>query len=328
MKFRTELVPVSPGWTVDLRDPLVTIGSCFSDTIGKELQASKFKVMTNPFGTTYHPLSIDRLLQYSLSDQYPDDDTYVGRSGIFFNYDFHASFFGETPEELKLTIQTRIQEVHHALSNCRVIMLTYGTAWLFERVDNGNPVANCHRLQAGRFNRRLTSVSEIKESFSRTLTNLQRINPTIRVILTVSPVRHLKDTLPSNTISKATLLLACHEMASRHKNVHYFPAYELMMDDLRDYRFYGEDLIHPSKQAETYIWNKFRETYFSAETRELLSRWDELRPALHHRPFHPEGVAHQEFLQKTIDQLTQLLPLLDVKEEIAILRSQLNHQPA
>ena len=328
MKFRTELAPASPDWSIGLDDPVVTIGSCFSDTIGNELLSCKFKATVNPFGTTYHPLSIDRLVQYALSNQFPGDDSYVERAGIFYNYNFHSSFADESLDELKSKIHTEIIKVHQALASCRVLMLTYGTAWIFDRVDNGQPVANCHRLPPGEFNRRLASVEEIKQSFSKTYAILQAINPSIRVILTVSPVRHLKDSLPSNSVSKATLRLACHELAAVNTSIHYFPAFELLMDDLRDYRFYSDDLIHPSRQAEAYIWDKFRETYFSPETIDVLSRWDAVRPAMLHRPFHPDSAEHQRFLQQTIDRLTQLLPVMDVRNEIALLRSQLNHQPA
>lgn len=328
MKFRTELVPALPAWTIGLDDPLVTMGSCFSDTLGGALLCRKFKATVNPFGNTYHPLSIDRLVQYALSNQSPDDDTYVERAGIFFNYELHSSFSGETLAELKNSIQSRIEEVHQALARCPVLVLTYGTAWIFERVDTGHPVANCHRLPAGEFNRRLTTVGEITQSFTKTFNKLRSINPDFRVILTVSPVRHLRDSLPSNSVSKATLRLACHELASGNDRVHYFPAFELLMDDLRDYRFYSDDLIHPSKQAERYIWDKFRETYFSQDTMEILSRWDDLRPALQHQPFHPESASHQQFLRQTIDRLTQLLPVMDVRNELASLQSQLNHQPA
>lgn len=326
MDFRTELTLTSARWTLGLRDPVITFGSCFADTIGKEFQANKFIASVNPFGTTYHPLAIDRLIHYALLNQLPPEETYVTRSGVVYNLDFHSSFSGETVEQLRDKIRQALTSVHQALKTCKAVMLTYGTAWLYELADSGRPVANCHKMPSAQFRRRLATVEEITSSFRQTLALSRSVNPTLKVILTVSPVRHLRDTLPLNSVSKATLLLACHQLAQ--EDVDYFPAYELLVDDLRDYRFYADDMIHPSAQAEAYIWNKFCDVYFSGETIDLLTTWSEVRQALGHRAFHPGSDAHQEFLRGTLQKLEALLPRMDVRQEIVELKKQLNHQPA
>lgn len=328
MDFRTELIPSPPDWTIGLNDPIITFGSCFSDTIGKELLHNKFQALVNPFGTTYHPLAIGRLIEYACLLEEPGPQTYFLREGMALNYDFHSRFSGSTMDELRELIRQRITQVNTALGSAAVVMITYGTAWLYEKVDDGQAVANCHRMPGNLFRKRLVSVDAITASFRKTLGRLRTINPRIRVILTVSPVRHSKDTLPLNSVSKATLLLACHQLSATEPSVTYFPAYELLMDDLRDYRFYGSDLIHPSPVAEAYIWDKFNSTYFAKDTREVLETWTDLRQALGHRPFHPGTDAHQQFLLKTIQRLEALLPRIDVQDEISALRSQLKHQPA
>lgn len=323
MDFRTELVVTPAAWSLTLNDHLITFGSCFSDSIGQRLLSNKFSVLVNPFGTTYHPLAIDRLIGYAARQQYPPDDSYLMNQEHVFNYDFHSSFWNDTTDNLRQGIEATINKVHRQIKASQCLLITYGTAWMFERIDNGQAVANCHRMPSGLFRRRLTSVEEIVTSFTRMHAALLSINPGIRIILTVSPVRHLKDTLPSNSVSKATLRLACHQLASAFESVHYFPAYELLIDDLRDYRFYADDFIHPSAFAEEYIWTKFAATYFTKDTLRILSDWGQVRQSLEHRPFHPGSEAHQEFLRQTLSKLERLNPVMHVEKEIADLRAQL-----
>lgn len=322
MDFRTELVVPPAEWNLALHDRLITIGSCFSDTIGQQLLSNKFSVTVNPFGTTYHPIAIDRLIGYATYQKYPPEDSYLINQEHAFNYDFHSSFWNSTTENLRLDIEEMINTVHQQIKESRCLLITYGTAWLFERTDNGQGVANCHRMPSGGFRRRLASVDEMITSFQKMHGALRSINPGIKIILTVSPVRHLKDTLPSNSVSKATLRLACHQLTS-FENVDYFPAYELLLDDLRDYRFYADDLIHPSAFAEEYIWTKFAETYFTKDTLRILSSWRQVRQSLAHKPFHPGSEAHQEFIRQTLGKLEQLSPVLDVEKEMTDLRDQL-----
>ncbi len=326
MDFRTELIVPKARRTFGVGEPVLTLGSCFAQTMGQRFLDNKFQALVNPFGTTYHPAAIHRLLHYATHQKYPEPSTYLTRQGIVLNYDMHSSLSAPTVDDLGLRIKQQIDAVHEYLKRCRTVMLTYGTALVYERVDTGEAVANCHRMPAVNFKRRLSTVDEIVDSFQNVLQGLQALNPEIHFILTVSPVRHVKDTLTLNSVSKATLRLACHQLAEQFSQVDYFPAYEMLMDDLRDYRFYKEDLIHPTEMAEDYIWEKFSEAYFSDDTRAFTNEWQSIRQAMLHRPFYEGSEAHQQFIQKTIAQLQKLRHVVSVDEEITLLTGQIIRQ--
>jgi hypothetical protein len=310
-------------WSLDYGDTILTAGSCFAQSMGDTFASNKFKSLVNPFGTTYHPLSLDRLLGYALQGAYPSSESYLIRDEQFFNFDFHSSFSAPSRPELEELVHDRINRVGEWLRGCRVLILTYGTAWQYTRDATGSPVANCHKLPSTEFSRKLISAKDIIGSFEATHRALRKLNPEIRVILTVSPVRHLKDSLEQNSVSKAVLRVAAHHLEQSLQGVEYFPAFELMIDDLRDYRFYADDLLHPTPFAEEYIWQKFGARYFSDDTHALLSEWAQIRHALAHRPFHPESTTHLAFLRNTLSQLEQIKGKMDVKKEIADLAHKL-----
>jgi hypothetical protein len=321
MDFRTELTVPPSDWTFGLKDPLLTLGSCFAQSIGHRLSENKFRVLTNPFGTTYHPIAIHKLLRYASFHGYPTEHTYLVNHGVHYNYDFHSSLADRDKTGLQKQIEDRIAATHIHLKDCRVVLLTYGTAWLFERQDTHEPVANCHKMTPSQFNRRLVSIEEVIESFDSAYKSIESHNPNIQFILTVSPVRHLKDTLPLNSVSKSILRLACHALSAKYRQVSYFPAYEIMMDDLRDYRFYESDLIHPSPFAEDYIWKKFIDCYCDKSTLQILSQWNDVHKAIAHKPFQAETEAHRKFLHETLKRLEALQSHINVQEEIARLKS-------
>ncbi len=326
MDFRTELIVPKARRALGIGEPVLTLGSCFAQSMGQRFLDNKFRALVNPFGTTYHPVAIHRLLHYVTHQEYPLPSTYLTRQGIALNYDMHSSLSAPTVGDLGLRIKQQIDTVHEHLKSCQTVMLTYGTALVYERVDTGEAVANCHRMPAVNFKRRLSTTDEIVGSFQNVLQPLLKLNSGIHIILTVSPVRHVKDTLALNSVSKATLRLACHQLAEALPQVDYFPAYELLMDDLRDYRFYKEDLIHPTAMAEDYIWEKFSGAYFDDDTRAFLSEWQSIRQAIQHRPFHGGSEAHQQFIQKTIDQLQKFRHVVSVDEEIKLLSGQMTNQ--
>lgn len=327
MNLRTEINPPKSSWNLQVRDTVVTLGSCFATAIGKRLLDNKFHALVNPFGTTYHPLALDRLLNYVLTKQLPHPSTYVRRNETWYNYDFHSSFFGETEGQLTEQIKKQIGQAREFLNQAHALILTYGTAFLYEIAESGRSVANCHRMPPAFFRRRLVSAEEITRSFQGTLATLRSINPRLQIILTVSPVRHVKDTLPMNSVSKSILRVACHQMQETEQGVAYFPSYELVMDDLRDYRFYQSDLIHLTPLAEDYLWKKFCDTYCAEDTLRFMEQWQALQQALSHRPFHPLSNEHQEFVRRTIENLKGLQGLVDVDKEIASLQAQLVRQP-
>lgn len=320
--LRTELFPKKPTFTVSLSDRVFTIGSCFADVMGQQMARNKFSVQTNPLGTVYNPISIHRLLDYLMQNKAVDPNGFLSREGIFFHHDFHSARAAYTKEALEENLRQQIAILHQYFRQTAVLIMTYGTAFVYRKKDNGAIVANCHKVPAVGFTKELLTVEQIVEDFKSIAQQLRSINPKLHVILTVSPVRHIKDGLEENTVSKSILRLACHTMAQEN-NVVYFPTYELMMDDLRDYRFYKTDRIHPTEEAEEYIWEKFGETYVDDRTMLLLREWQEIKAALDHQPFQPKSTAHQQFLEKTLQRLKGISDHMDVRDEIAELQSSL-----
>lgn len=321
--FRTE-VHISPSTNkINISEKILTAGSCFSDSIGKELIENKFNVLVNPFGTNFNPNSIHKTLRYAIHNQVVPEHTYLENKGVHANYDFHSSFSALTRIKVSESLKESIGTTHYFLKDSQWIFLTYGTAWVYERNDTGDIVANCHKVPASNFNKALLSQKKILESFKEFYTELKICNPTVNIILTVSPVRHIKDTLQLNSVSKSVLRLACQTITETYPDVYYFPSFEIMMDDLRDYRFYKSDMIHPSEEAERYIFDKFSTTYFDEDTLQFKKQWQPLRQAIKHKPFLPEAENHQQFLRKTLGQLESLQLKVDLSNEIRIIKSQL-----
>lgn len=323
MDFRTEVNIEPASFSMGLNDGIVTIGSCFSDAIGEQLIQNKFNVLANPFGTVYNPLSIHKLLLMTIRKESPRADGYCQRDGLFLHHDFHSSFVDKSRDLLQSALVDQLNQVGDALRACRVLMITYGTAWVYEQKLVKQVVANCHKIPQQQFEKFLLTQKRMLESFDIFYQSLLEVNPTVKIILTVSPVRHIKDTLELNSVSKATLRLTCHTLTEANPNVVYFPAYELMLDDLRDYRFYKPDLIHPSEQAETYIWEKFCKAYFTADTHDFLKRWSKIQSALQHRPFNPNSASHYKFLKTLLSELNEVNNTVDVSAEIELVQKQL-----
>jgi len=326
MNFRTELIVPKARRTLNIGESVLTLGSCFAQSMGQRFLEAKFRALINPFGTTYHPAAIHRHLEYAASKKYPAPSSYLMRQEIALNYDMHSSLSASDTSGLKSKIEAQIDSTHKHLKECQTVMLTYGTAWIFHREDTGESVANCHRMPSSQFRRRLASVEEIQASFEQARKLIVSINPSIHFILTVSPVRHVKDTLEMNSLSKAILRLACHRLTEAYADIDYFPSYEILMDDLRDYRFYKEDLIHPTTMANDYIWEKFSAAYFSEELILFLQQWQPIRQAINHRPFHQDSEAHQAFIRKTLHQLDGFSKIIPVDTEIQSLKAQIINQ--
>lgn len=323
MDFRTEVRLTESKNRIDFKDSMITIGSCFSDDIGMKLRDNKFEVNKNPFGTVYNPLSIHALLRSSLNDNVPRENGYLKRDEAWFHYDFHSVWHGSTKEDLQTRLVEVLKSVKADLQSCKYLIITYGTSWVYEQKETKEVVANCHKISQNHFEKRLLTQKKIIESFEHLYSALKRLNKELKIILTVSPVRHIKDTLELNSVSKSVLRISCHTLTEAYPDVEYFPSYEIMMDDLRDYRFYKSDLIHPSEVAVDYIWEKFCQTYFDQATIEFIGEWSKIRSALAHKPFQPNSPAHQQFLRATLRQLNRLSATVDVREEIDYIQQQI-----
>ncbi len=323
MEFRTKLTVSPSDRAITHNSRLLTVGSCFANEVGQKLADNKFQVLVNPFGTIFNPLSLFELLEKSFSGE-PLRTMPVERDGLFFHYGLHSRYFAESPETINRLVQRQMQHTADFLrtpaDSDKWLIITLGTAWIYELADSGVPVANCHKMPANNFCKRLLQTKEIIDNFEKMLIILPK---NCRVILTVSPVRHIKDTLPLNAVSKSVLRLAVHQITERFPQTDYFPAYELLLDDLRDYRFYAADMLHPSEQAVDYIFDKFASTYFRTPTLQLMQRWQKIRQGLAHRPLHANSNAHRRFLEQLLRKLVEIALHLDVGKEMTELQARL-----
>ncbi len=302
------------------------MGSCFADCMGARLVKHKFTTLSNPFGTVFNPHAGISLLWHSLRQQAPAANTYLNRADLYYNELFHSTFSSPHKSHLAQHIHATLKEVHQWLHQADWLILTWGTAFVYKNKQNNNIVSNCHKLPSRLFEKSLLRVEEIVAAFTALWKQLQTINPQLRVIVTVSPVRHIRDDLEMNMVSKSVLRLACHVLQDKFDQINYFPAYEIMMDDLRDYRFYTADLIHLNDMAEEYIWELFCKRYLDQEAQNFISTWKKVCKALFHKPFHPGTVAHQQFVQATLQQLHAINEQygLDCSQEIIQMNHQLN----
>ena len=314
MSFRTEIAIPPYDFGISHQDSIFSIGSCFAEAIGKRLQDNKFQTLSNPFGTIFNPISIFRLLKIALQIEQIDENLYIkNHEQVAYHYDFHSSWRDLEVDWLKTKITQKLSFISKFLEKSQFLLITFGTAWVYELKETGRIVANCHKMPASLFNKRLLCVDEILQDFE----SLQNILFDKKIILTVSPVRHLKDTLPLNAVSKSVLRLACHYLQEKYANVYYFPAFELINDDLRDYRFYAEDMLHINSQGEEYVWSKFTKACLHAKSQELIENWQKISARLAHQFFNKQTPTYQEFLQNTLKDLEKIATDIDVSAEIA-----------
>lgn len=299
---------------------LLLLGSCFAENIGTLLTDNHFRADVNPFGILYNPLSISTALHQIVSGQtYTEDDLFFFRD-CWHSPMHHGSFSSASATETLQRINTRLQEAHHQLEQTDWLLLTFGTAYVYEQHHTGSIVANCHKLPEKQFTRRRLTVEEIVADYTSLLGELCKRCPQLKVLFTVSPIRHVRDGLHTNQLSKATLLLAIERLRQVFpETVFYFPSYEIVLDELRDYRFYADDMLHPSPLAVRYLWERFGTVFFSQETKIIMHECEDLRKALAHKPFHPGSEAHNRFLGQIvlkIEQLKRKYPYLDFENEI------------
>ncbi|MEL6636485.1 MAG: GSCFA domain-containing protein [Bacteroidota bacterium] len=324
--FRTEIPPIAVPFQVDHQTRILALGSCFSTEIGQYLHRGKFQVLPSPFGIVYHPNVLARQLHRILTGTpYTNADLFF-HDERWHSFDHHGHFSHPDPQIGLHRINQHLAEAHQHLADHNVLLLTLGSTRGFYHPTTDQIVANCHKLPQAHFERRSASPTEIAEALRGALELLWEKHPTTQVVLTVSPVRHLRDGLVDNQRSKARLVLATEQVLTSEARVHYFPAYEMLLDDLRDYRFYARDYCHPSPEAIDYVWERFQQAYCSETTRTLLQRIQKLVTASRHRPFHPGRVAHQRFLRQQLRALTQLereYPQLDFQAERALFEEHL-----
>ena len=317
--FRTALKPQPAPFAVCHSDRLMLVGSCFTEHIGERLAAHKFPALTNPFGIVYNTASIVRSLERLFAEnQFFSEKDIFENAGLWHSWEHHGRFSKPEKDAMLAGINAAYSEAAASLKKANRLLLTFGTADVFELKNTGQIVTNNHKMPAIHFRERRLSVAEIVESTVGILQKLKSENADLQVVVTVSPVRHLRGGAVANQRSKATLVLACEEICHRLDFAYYFPAYELLLDDLRDYRFYEADMVHPSEVAVGYIWDFFADTFFSAETKRLNERIRKITAAARHRPFNPDTAEHKAFAQAQLEAIGNLKrewPGLDFGEE-------------
>lgn len=320
-----ELSPNLPKLTHAHR--MMLLGSCFAASIGERLSAAKFRCDVNPYGILYNPCSISAALHEIVTGK-----SYTPQDLFFFQERWHSpmhhgDFSSPRAEETLAYINERIAQAHEQVFQADYLLLTFGTAWVYQQKDTGRIVANCHKLPERDFTRRRLSVEEIVTDYISLLSDLLARNPKLKVMFTVSPIRHMRDGLHANQLSKATLLLAVEGLqAAFPENIFYFPAYEIVMDELRDYRFYAEDMVHPSQVAVNYVWERFSSVCFSEETLRIIEESENIRRAVAHKPFHPESEEYKRFLGQIVLKINRLngkYPYLDFQKERELCRIRL-----
>ena len=306
LSFRTELKLQAVKSPIQVQEPILALGSCFAQNISEKLQNLGYHLEINPFGLIYNPLSLSYSLETLLSSRLWTEQDLVFYQGQWHSWSHHGHFSQANSQDALNQINQTLEQARQTLARTKYLFLTLGTAWAYT-LDNGQIVNNCHKFPAQHFQRQFLSLDQITQSLGTVLQKIKAQNPQIQVLFTLSPIRHLKDGLIENQRSKASLLLAIHQLIELYPSwIHYFPAYELLLDDLRDYRYYAEDMLHPSPLAQAYIFQQFEQTWLEPKAAPLRKALHKLQLALAHRPKQGEGLEYQNFLAKQWAQFQTL----------------------
>lgn len=306
MKFRTEVEIKNSDKKIEIEDHIFSLGSCFATEMTDLLKRGQLQTFTNPFGTIFNPFSLNNAVKKLHNAEYYEEGDLISFNEEVISLDHHTSFNTRFVHQTLDKINAQIETGNRFLTQTNWIIITYGTSFIYEFLPKKKLVSNCHKIPAKYFEKRLLTNLELTDSIYETIVNLKDIaKENVQILLTVSPVRHTKDGLVENNLSKAKLITAIHEILPQFENCHYLPVYEILMDDLRDYRFYKEDLIHPNTQAINYIWEKFGNAYFSDQTMDFIEENTRISKSLEHRSLDKTDPKHQEFLDKLKNRILQ-----------------------
>jgi lysophospholipase L1-like esterase len=289
---------------IDYHANVLLLGSCFSDNIGVKLDYFKFQNVQNPFGILFHPKAIETTLIHAIEEKVYSENDIFFHNEQWHCFDVHSKLSNTSKDDLLNNLNSIIKSTNQQIYKATHVIITLGTAWTYRFVETDTVVANCHKVPQKQFAKELMRIQEIMQSLKNIVNRIKKINSEAIIIFTVSPVRHLKDGFIENMQSKAHLITAIHSVLK--EGLHYFPSYEIMMDELRDYRFYAEDMIHPNETAINYIWDKFKKVWISEEASKIMEEVDMIQKGLQHKPFKPESEAHQKFLQNLEAKKAQL----------------------
>lgn len=325
MDFTTKINIPQSDFLIDHTTKMMLLGSCFSENIGLRLKNHKFQVNMNPMGILFNPLSITSTIKRLLEENPFNESDLVTYNDLHHSFMHHGSFSKQNKEESLKNINYHYLKATDFLKTTDLLMITFGTAYTFKLKSNGEIVSNCHKFPSEIFTRFRLTIDEIVEEWKHVIIKLLNLNSKIKILFTVSPIRHLRDGAHDNQLSKSILHLAVDKLQSIFPDaIMYFPSFEIMIDELRDYRFYEQDMIHPSSVASDWIWNNFSKTYFSKNTIKINKEWSSIKRSLEHRPLHPNTAVHREFLEHTYQNLisfAEKYPMINSEEEISNIKS-------
>ena len=323
MDFRLEFTPKPFNEKINHSQLLFLAGSCFTEQIGSKLAAHKFEIIDNPNGILFNPISISKsIISYIENKRYKDDELFY-QNELWGSWEHHTRFSSVSKEECLHKINGSQEAAHSFLKKADWIFLTLGSAFIYE-LENGQVVANCHKVPTDKFKKRLLSSEEVRAVLDDLIQQLKHFNPALKIIFTISPVRHLRDGFVENNRSKATLINVVHQLVDKTEGLFYFPAYELIIDDLRDYRFFAEDMAHPNYAATNYVWEKFIATCIDEPSQQLMKEINSINAARHHKAFNPTSEAHKKFLKTNLEKVQMLQaehPYINFEKEVLYFNS-------
>ena len=326
MNFRTQVELPLKEVKMAHSERMTLWGSCFVENIGKLLVENKFRCEVNPLGILYNPISIAKSLQQVLVKKVYREEDLFHSNGTWHSWMHHSDFSSCSLDVCLEKINEGMMKATDVLSSADWLVVTWGTAYVYFSRNTQEVVGNCHKQPEKLFVRKRLDVTEIVNTWKSLLDDLRALNPRLKVLFTVSPIRHAKDGMHGNQLSKSTLLLAVDELCRSCSDCYYFPSYEIVMDELRDYRFYADDMLHPSAKAVEYIWECFCHCYFTQETMEVMKECEGIKNALNHKPFDPKSEAYRKFLSQIVLKITQIkekFPYLEVQKEMELCESRL-----
>ncbi|MEO9570066.1 MAG: GSCFA domain-containing protein [Polaribacter sp.] len=282
---------------IDYNSKVFLLGSCFSENIGNQLNYYKFQTNQNPFGILFQPKAIETLITNAINEKIYTEEDLIFQNERWHAFDAHSSLSLSNKNKILNNLNSTILSTKKQLQEASHIIITLGTSWVYRFIETDTIVANCHKIPQKKFLKELLTIDEITESLEAIILLLKTLNKDVKILFTVSPVRHLKDGVLENTQSKSHLISSIHNVIDKRKNTFYFYSYEIMMDELRDYRFYAEDMVHPNKTAINYIWERFVATWFSEKSMPIMKEIDVIQKGMLHRPFNETSESHQKFLQ-------------------------------
>ena len=298
MQFTTKIPVQKISFPIDYDSKILLLGSCFAENIGEKFDYFKFQTAVNPFGIIFNPVSLEKLIRRCVENRKFTENDIFYYNDLWHCFEVHSELSNPNKEAFLDNLNSILELTHRHINTLTHCIITLGTSWVYRNIETNEIVANCHKVPQKQFTKELLTIHQIKESLESIISLAHLVNPNCKFIFTISPVRHIKDGFIENTLSKAHLIAALHTSSFQLPTSSYFPAYEIMMDELRDYRFYAEDMLHPNQTAIDYIWIQFFENYISESVFGLMNDICSIQKGLKHRPFNPNTESHQKFLNQ------------------------------